>query len=136
MSNTAMADTNVGAGEASESRVCKVTGIVRRDEHRFTIEVHDAHLLDFIEEGAFAAAVADYAVIHGFTCRRNGSTLFDLFAPADDLLPQDNGDIRVVIHMITTKARRTIQMAERGTQPHFKTTDHDVDIYTIDDVIA
>jgi hypothetical protein len=135
MSDTATAGTTVGVGQASEPRICKVTGVVRRDEGRLTIEAHSAHLLDSVEAGAFAASVADYAVTHGLTCVRSGSTLFDLFAHAGDLLPQDSGDIRVIIHMIATKTMRTIQMAERGTSlPRFKTTDNDVDVYTIEDV--
>jgi len=136
MNDTTTTDSSTtSADQASDSRTFKVTGIVRIDERRLTIQVHDNHLLDSLAEGAFSAAVAEYAVRYGYACRRDGSTLFDLFAEPNTQLPQDKGDIRVTLFMIGAIARRTITQRS-PLSVEFKSTDEDVDLYTAADVIT
>lgn len=129
MSSKAKGDaptTALRVGQGPAPRICKVTGVVRIDERRFTIHAQ-GYQLDAFEMVALAAAIEEYAVSHGYTCGRDGSALFDLFAEPDTLLPQDKGDIRVALHVITERAMRTI--AEHTTSSlQFNTTDKDVEV--------
>ena len=125
MSNTTT-DTTVGAEQGPAPRICKVTGIVRIDERRFTIHAQ-GYQLDAFEMVALAAAIEEYAVNNGYTCERDGSALFDLFAGPDTLLPLDKIGIRAALRVVTERAMRTI--AEHTTSPlQFKTTDEDVEV--------